>query len=384
MAESFVYEPGAEDFHPRALEIYRELRDEHPVYHDDERQSWALSRYDDVKDSASDAASFSSANTKMSVGLLPMLTQLDPPRHRELRSIMWKAFTPKRVADLEPRMRAIANELIDGFIERGSGDLMAEFAAQLPSRVIGELIGIPSDRRELFLEWTEAFIGADPERDWEKNPANEIYREFAMLLDERRAAPRDDLMSALIGAELDGETLSQEELLGFCFLLVIGGNDTTTNLIANGSVLLARHPEQRAQLCADPALIPVAIEEMLRYDAPTQALPRVALRDIELHGVTIPEGDEVSLVWAAANHDERRFEKPEVFDIHRVDNRHLALGHGVHFCMGAHLARLEGRVAFEQVLARLPDYALTEEPRWQRSPWARAYHSVDVAFSVNG
>jgi hypothetical protein len=260
---------------------------------------------------------------------------------------------------------------------------MAEFASQLPSRVIGELIGIPPERRDAFLEWTEAFIEADPERDWETNPAGEIYAEFAKLLDARRAERRDDLMSALIDAELDGEKLSQEELLGFCFLLVIGGNDTTTNLIANGAVLLARHPEQRAELCADPALIPAAVEEMLRYDAPTQALPRVALRDITLHGVTIPKGDEVSLVWAAANHDERRFDDPEHFDIHREDNRHLALGHGVHFCMGAHLARLEGRVAFEQILARLPDYTLTEEPRWRRSPWARAYQSVPVAFSAS-
>jgi cytochrome P450 len=378
MAEDFVYEPGAKDFHERAHAIYRELRDAHPVYRDAARGSWALSRYADVRDAASATDLFSSANTRMSLGLLPMLTQLDSPRHRELRSLLWKAFTPNRVAALEPRVRAIARELLDVVAAHGGGDLLAEFAAQLPSRVIGELIGIPPGRREAFLEWTEAFIGADPERDWEKNPADEIYSEFAKLLDERRGERRDDLMSALIDAEADGEKLSQEELLGFCFLLVIGGNDTTTNLIANGSVLLARNPEQREELCRDSALIPQAVEEMLRYEAPTQALPRVALRDVTLHGVTIAKGDEVSLVWAAANHDERRFEDPQRFDIHREDNRHLSLGHGVHFCMGAHLARLEGRVAFEELLARMPDFALAEQPRWQRSPWARAYESVPV------
>ena len=378
MAESFSYEPGAEDFHEHAHAIYRELRDTHPVYRNEARGNWALSRYDDVRDAAADSDTFSSANTKMSVGLKPMLTQLDPPRHREIRSLMWKAFTPKRVADLEPRVRAIASELLEGVAAHGGGDLMAEFASQLPSRVIGELIGIPPERREAFLEWTEAFISADPERDWDKNPADEIYSEFAKLLDERRGERRDDLMSALIDAEHDGERLSQEELLGFCFLLVIGGNDTTTNLIANGAVLLARHPEQRADLCHDPARIPQAVEEMLRYEAPTQALPRIAMRDVTLHGVTIPKGDEVSLVWAAGNHDERRFEDPERFDIHREDNRHLSLGYGAHFCMGSHLARLEGRVAFEELLARMPDFALTEEPRWRRSPWARAYEAVRV------
>jgi cytochrome P450 len=311
-----------------------------------------------------------------------MIQQMDPPRHHALRNLLWRAFTPKRVAALEPRVRELARGLIDGFSERGRCDLLHEFATQLPSLVIGELIGIPAERREAFLGWTEALITANPQSEWETNPFALIYQEFGKLLDERRSERRDDLISALIDAELDGERLSQEELLGFCFLLVVGGNDTTTNLIANGAVLLARHPEQRAALVSDPSLVPEAVEEILRFDAPTQALPRIAKRDVELRGEKIREGEEVSLIWGSANHDERRFPEPGRFDIYRDDKRHMALGHGVHFCMGAHLARLEGRVAFEELLARLPDYALDAEPRWQTSAWARAYAGVPIAFEA--
>lgn len=382
----FAYDPASPDFADRAYEIYRELRDSHPVYWSEARGCYAVSRYDDVRDLAADPETFSSEGTSISLGVLPMIQQMDPPRHHALRSLLWKAFTPRRVAALEPRVRALARGLIDGFIDRGRCDLLHAFAAQLPSLVIGELIGIPPARREAFLEWTELLITANPARPerWKINPFAEIYQEFSKLLELRRSQREDDLMSALIDAELDGERLSQEELLGFCFLLVVGGNDTTTNLIANSAVLLAHHPDQRAELVANPALVPDAVEEALRCESPTQALPRIATRDFVLHGQEIRAGQEVSLLWGAANHDERRFPDPERFDLHRSEKRHLALGHGVHFCMGAHLARLEGRVALEELLARLPDYELVEEPRWQPSAWARAYASVPIAFRPGG
>jgi cytochrome P450 len=382
MADPFVFDASDPDFGDRAHEIYRQLRDEHPVYRDERRGCWVLSRYDDVRSAAADPVTFSSQGTSISLGLLPMLQQLDPPRHDQLRELLWRAFTPRRVAGLEPKIRGMAGALIDDFEAAGECDFMQAFAAQLPSRVIGELIGIPSDRLGAFLEWTEALITADPHQEWETNPFPLIYGEFAKLLEERRGEPRDDLMSALIQAEIEGQGLTQEELLGFCFLLVVGGNDTTMNLIANGAVLLARHPEQRAELVADPSLVPQAVEEVLRYEAPTQALPRIAMREVELHGVTIAAGDEVSLVWGAANHDERRFADPERFDIHRQDNRHLAFGHGVHFCMGSNLARMEGRVAFESLLTRMPDYELAAEPGWQASRWARAHRSVPIRFAA--
>jgi hypothetical protein len=384
MNEAFVYDPSREDFADRACDIYRELRDHHPVYHNAEHGFWALSRFEDVRAAAADTAAFSSENTSISQGLLPMLQQLDPPRHEQLRDLLWRAFTPRRVSAMEPRIRAIARELIDGFAGNGHCDLLAQFASQLPSRVIGELIGIPPERRAGFLEWTESLIGASLGAELDVNPFAQIYREFAKLLDERRQERRDDLMSALLDAEIGGQRLSQEDLLGFCFLLVVGGNDTTTNLLANGAVLFARHPAQREALLRQPALLAEAIEEVLRYDAPTQALPRRTTRDVEFHGTTIPAGEEVMLLWGAANHDEREFDDPERFDIGRRPRRHLAFGHGAHFCMGAHLARMEARVAFEEILTRFPEYQLAAEPRWQRSTWARAYATVPIAFPTSG
>jgi hypothetical protein len=384
VSTSFVYDPSESDFAERAFDVYRTMRDEHPLYWCEARNTWALSRYEDVREAASDPEAFSSENTSISRGLLPMVQQLDPPRHDRLRDLLWKAFTPTRIAALEPRIREIARELIETFSSRGECDLLSEFASQLPSRVISELIGIPPERRAGFLEMTEALITADPAGERGPSPFTGIYREFSTLLDERRGERGDDLMSALLDASIDGEALSHEELLGFGFQLVVAGNDTTTNLIANGAVRLAQHPEQRTAIERDPTLLPQAIEEMLRYDSPTQALPRITTRDVALHGRTIRAGDEVSLIWGAANHDERRFEEPERFDIRRPSNRHLALGHGVHFCMGAHLARLEARVCFEALLERIPDYTLATEPRWQASPWARAYASVPLRFTPAG
>jgi cytochrome P450 family 130 len=378
----FVYDPTRPDFPERAHAVYRRLRDEHPVYHHAGRGFFALSRFEDVRAAANDPARFSSEGTSIGQGLLPMVQQLDPPRHDALRALVTKAFTARRVAEIEPRMREIARELALALRRAGGGDLLRDFAAQLPSRVIGELIGVPPERREAFLEWTEAMIGADPKdaasAERFRDPATQIYGEFAKLLAERRAEPRDDLMSALLAAETDGRRLTEQELLGFCFVLIVAGNDTTANLLANGAVLLARHPEQRALLAREPARLSNAVEEMLRYESPAQALPRRATRTLALHGVEVPEGAEVLLVWGAANHDEREFDEPERFDVARPLRRHLAFGHGLHFCLGAHLARLEARLGFEELLAALPDYRLAREPRWLPSFWARAYEAVPV------
>ena len=188
-------------------------------------------------------------------------------------------------------------------------------------------------------------------------------------------------MSALLEAEIAGEALSEQEILGFCYQLIVAGNDTTTSLIGNGIALLARHPDQRALLAREPGRIPQAVEEMLRFESPAQALPRCASRDIELHGGHIPKGARVLLVWAAANRDEREFEAPERFDVERGIRRHLAFGHGIHFCLGASLARLEARVAFEELLARAPEYTLCADPEWIASRWARAHPRIQVEFA---
>ncbi|HSJ96115.1 MAG TPA: cytochrome P450 [Myxococcota bacterium] len=383
MAVPFVYDPARPDFQDRAHEIYRTLRDERPAYHNPEAGFWALSRFADVRAAAGDPATFSSEGTDTSQGLLPMIQALDPPRHDALRQLVSKAFTARRMADMEPEIRRIARELIAGFARAGEADLVASFARHLPSRVIGAMLGVPPERRERFLEWTEAMVEAQPGTESAerlRGPATRIYQEFAQLLAERRTDRRDDLMTALLDAEIAGQRLREDELLGFCFVLIVAGNDTTTNLIANGAVLLADHPDQRKLLVDDPGRIPVAVEEMLRCEAPAQALPRIARRPVALHGATIPAGALVRLVWGAANRDEREFADAERFDVTRSLPRHLGFGHGVHFCLGAHLARLEARVAFEELLARVPDYELAERPRWLTSIWARAHAAVRVRF----
>jgi cytochrome P450 len=379
--DAFVYDPTRSDFQDDAHAIYRVLRDEHPVYENPETGIWALSRYADVRAAASDTATFSSENTDITVGLLPQIQSMDPPRHDALRNLVSRAFTGRRADAMEPRIRAVARRLIDGFAARGEADLMHEFARHLPSLVIGEMIGVPEDRREAFLDWTEAMVESGEDRIQHTiQAATNIYAEFSKLLAERRAAPRDDLMSALVDAEIDGERLSEEDLLGFCFTLIVAGNDTTTNLIANGAVLLAQHPEQRAQLVRTPAAIGNAIEEMVRCESPAQALPRRMMADVALHGRTIAKGAMVRLVWAAANRDEREFANADAFDVMRPAPRHLGFGVGTHFCLGARLARLEARVAFEELLARMPEYELTGDPGWKTSIWARSHRQVPVRF----
>ena len=215
------------------------------------------------------------------------------------------------------------------------------------------------------------------------NGPTNIYKLFGELLAERRRAPADDLMSALIEAQVDGDRLSEDDLLGFCFLLLIAGNDTTTSLIGNGAELLARHPQQRAELVADPTLIPAAVEEMLRDRVPHPGSASHRHPGVDLHGVTIPQGARVMLLWGAANLDDREFPDAERFDIRRAAPRHLGFGHGIHFCLGAPLARLESRVAFEELLARLPEYHLSEPPERYVSNWARSWRRLPLEYAAS-
>ena len=380
----FVYDPFSPEFQERAPAVYRTLRDQHPVYHNADRGFWSLSRFEDVWDAVHDTESYSTEGMEESESLLPMINFLDPPRHHQLRALVSRAFTPARVERLEPSIRRIACELLEAFRDAGRCDLMREFASQLPSLVMSDLIGVPDERRAEFLALTEGLVETDPELSIEEHIreiSQRIYAEFELLLADRRVQREGDLMSALLDAEIDGERLTREEILGFCFQLIVAGNDTTTNLIGNGAVLLARHPEQRALLAADPSRIPSAVEEMLRFEPPAQALPRRTVREVALHGQVIPAGVRLLLVWAAANRDEREFEHPERFDITRQIKRHLSFGHGIHYCLGANLARLEARVAFEELLARHPEYALEQQPRWVTSRWARAHAAIPIRLA---
>lgn len=373
------YDPLSEEFHAQRVEIYRRLREQAPCYLDADGRFAALSRFDDVRTAALDWATFSAATVEARI-LRPIINDMDPPLHSQRRGNLSRAFTPKRAAALEPRVRAIARELIGTFADRGSCDLIGEFAALFPSRVIGELIGIPEHLLTECREITDAVMRIEGPSG-NASPVERADAIFGSLLAERRQAPRNDLISALlaVGAQ-GGEPLSDEELLGFCYLLLVGGNDTTTNLIGNGMEMLARHPDQRAELVADPELLPGAIEEMPRLEPPTQTSARQTTRDVTLHGVTIPADMRVLLIWGAANLDELEFQDPDTFDIHRDATRHLSLGQGAHFCMGSAVARLEARVAFEELLACMPEFEVIGPVERIRSSWAWGFESLPVEF----
>jgi cytochrome P450 len=373
------YDPLSDEFRRDREGVYRRLRDEAPVHLDPDRGVALLSRFEDVRAATLDWQTFSAVTAEAKI-LRPIINDMDPPLHGQRRANLSRAFTPRRVAAMEPRLREIARSLVDQFAGRGSCDVVAEFAAAFPSRVIGELIGIPEELLEECRAITDAVMRLEgPEGN--VSPVERADALFGELIAQRRAAPRDDLISALLAVGRDGgEPLSEEEILGFCYLLLVGGSDTTTNLIGNGMELLARHPDQRAQLVDDPSLLPQAIEELLRREPPTQISPRQTTRDVRLHDVVIPADTRVLLGWGAANLDEREFDDPETFDIHRDPGRHLALGHGAHFCMGAALARLEARVAFEELLACMPTFEVVEEPERIHSGWAWGFESLRLEF----
>ena len=373
-----TFDPTDAGFAVDRGEIYRWLRDKRPVFYDEARDTWVLSRFDDVYAAAIDHVTFSSATEEANT-LLPMLNLVDPPRHTELRRLVSRAFTPARVAGLETTSRDLAHDLLSRYATDGGGDLMSGFSAPYAATVVGRIIGIPEDRLEVFRERTDQLLvlGQRGEMEPMFQVAADIYGLFEQLLEERRSSPGDDLVSALLDVQRDGG-LSDAELLGFCFLLVAGGNDTTSNLIGNGWVLLLSNPETLDAVVADRALVPPAIEEMLRVAPPAETHVRTTTKAVELHGTRIPEGARVQLVWGAANLDEREFDDPERFDIRRNAERHLAFGHGAHFCLGAALARLEARLAFGALLDRCRDFELAAPPVRLPSPWAFGYERVEL------
>jgi cytochrome P450 len=377
------FNPYDPDLHQDPYPVYRRLRDEFPVHYNSRLRFWTLSRYADVL-AALQAPDLFISGKGVAVGVpedeygrltasVPLLIAMDRPRHTKMRALVSRAFTPRRVALLEPRIRTIARTLLDEIEGRPEFDLVREFSAPLPTIVIAELLGVPAEDQEWFKEKSTAVAQFDPSKGGDREsgakevgPAIELARYLAEILEQRRREPRDDLLSALLAAEIDGQRLSEPELIGFSFLLLVAGNETTTNLISNAAILLDRHRDQRRLLTEDPARIPRAIEEFLRYDSPVQGLARTLAAQVTLHGVAIPADGKVLLLFGSANRDERMIPEPERFDVLREPNPHLAFGFGAHFCLGANLARLEARVAFEELLARLPDYRMTES-RVQRT-----------------
>ncbi|NUR92141.1 MAG: cytochrome P450 [Nonomuraea sp.] len=282
----------------------------------------------------------------------------DPPDHTRLRRVIAKAFTPRRVEELRPRVQQITTELVDAMAAKHEADLIAELAFPLPIRVICELLGVPSSDRDDFREWSAALLAAVTDEEgiaWRERATADVRAYFGDLIARRRAEPAGDLVSALV----DTPELSDRELLSTLVLLMIAGHETTVNLIANGTLALLRNPGQLERLRGRPDLVPAAVEEFLRYDAPVErATFRVAVEDVDVAGTLIPAGSFVTISIGAAGRDPAAFEDADRLDVTRAENRHVAFGHGIHFCLGAPLARMEGQIAFTTLLERLPDLRL--------------------------
>jgi cytochrome P450 len=320
------------------------------------------------------------------LGTTPTLLSQDPPVHTRLRNLVNKAFTPRVVERIRPHIADLANGLFDALPQPGSMDVVTDLAVPLPVTVIAEVLGVPASDRGRFKQWSTdiastlsgPFQPADAlERARQSSLALADY--FRDQIAQRRAEPREDLLSALVAAEEQGDLLTEDEMISTCILLLLAGNETTTNLIGNGMLALLEHPDELAKLEADPSLLDKAIDEMLRYDSPAQITSRIVAQDIEFQGQAMQEGQVVLAVLGAANHDPAQFENPDVFDITRPPNRNLAFGHGIHYCLGAPLALAEAQVAFETLLRRFPHpRAAFETPDWGQSFILRGLNSLKV------
>ncbi len=311
---------------------------------------------------------------------------MDPPRHTRMRGLVSRGFTPRRVAELEPRIRALASAYIDRFAARGACEFVADFAGRLPMDVVSEMLGVPESDRDMLRGWSDLVLHREegvrgvPKQGVEASAR--LLQYFFQLVASRRKQPGEDLASALLRVEVDGDRLDEKDIIGFCYLMIIAGNETTTKLLANALYWLERNPAARAEVSANPALIAPWIEETLRYDNSTQLMARTATVDIELHDRKIARGDKVLLLIGSANRDERVFADADRFDLHRDTSESLAFGRGIHFCLGAALARLEARVSLEEVMRRLPDYRVTTSGlRRVHSTNVRGFSALPLEFT---
>ncbi len=347
---------------------YRAMRASAPVHFREQDQTWEVFRYDDIAAILGDPERFSSdfrEDVEWDRPVDRSMIATDPPLHSRLRGLVARDFTPRAVAMLTPRITSIAHELLDQVAPAGTMDVVKDFADPLPVIVIAGMLGIPADERARFKAWSDTLIqGSFEERrqarregvhDVAAATVDEMCAYFEQMIAARRQKPEDDLISKLLEAQLDGQHLTQKELLGFCILLLVAGNITTTNLISSAVICLDEHPEVIERLRADPRLIPGAVEEVLRTRSPARFVIRRATAPTRLRGQEI-QADQTVIAWLhSANFDEEVFPEPERFDIERPPNRHLAFGSGIHFCLGAHLARLETCCALEAIVERLPD-----------------------------
>jgi cytochrome P450 len=371
---------------------YQQLRATSPVHWNDDTKFWALLKYEDIRFVSSNPDMFSSAQgitipdpAQENPVQEGNLIFTDPPRHRQLRKLISSGFTPRQVTILDPKVREIVHGILDDVEPGSTHEFAEEIAAPLPTRLIAELIGAPAEDWERFRTWSDAAVGnADPEIELDSFVAmGELYEYFRTLIAARREEPRHDLLSVLVGAEVEGERLSDEDLLNFSFLLLVAGNETTRNLIALGTLALISHPEERQKLVDDPTLIPGAVEEMLRWNSPVTHMARTATTDVEIRGQLIKEGDIVVMLYGSANRDEEIFgDDAEEFKVTRNPNPHVAFGFGEHLCLGAALARLEARIMFEELLSRHPRLELVGPVDRMRATMVPGVKRMPVRFGV--
>jgi cytochrome P450 len=373
--------------------VWKRLRDEAPLYFNEKYDFYAVSRYADVERGLVEWETYSSAKgsvlelIKAAIDLPPgMFIFEDPPDHDLHRGLLSRVFTPRRLAAIEPKVRDFAARKLDPLVGAGGFDFIGDIGTEVPMRTIGMLLGIPEEHQQDLRDKIDAGLrleegGAMPDPSLAQAGGSEDY---AAYVDWRAQNPSDDLMTELMTAEFtDREgttrTLTRDEILGYIGLLSGAGNETTTRLIGWAAKLLAEHPEQRRALVEDPGLIPSAIEECLRYEPPSPVQARAVTRDVEHHGTVVPARSVMLLLNASANRDERQFPDPDRFDIHRKSQRHLSFGYGIHFCLGAHLARLEARVTFEEVLKRFPEWEVDEANAVQaRTSTVRGWEKMPV------
>ena len=362
-----------------------------------QRGFWVVTRYADVEAVSRDHELYSAergsvVNSDMEPAQLEMFRQqlisMDPPKHTRVRKLVNRGFTPGTMAKLEPRVRAHAHSIVDKIARTGECDFVQSVAAELPLLVIAELLGVPvADRWKLF-EWSNALVGAeDPEYgtpEGAQRATMEMFQYAGSLAEKRRLEPQDDIVSTLIHADIEGERLTESEFNMFFFLLVFAGNETTRNAISGGMQALCEFPDQRQRLLAEPGLFASAADEIVRWVSPVMQFRRTATRDTELSGQAIRENDKVVIYYGSANRDERVFPRASHFDVARQPNPHLGFGFGVHYCLGAALARMEIRVMFEELLPRLPDVELAGRVRQLRSNFINGIKSMLVRFTPEG
>lgn len=404
----------AQQFNPMAPDqiedpypIYGRLRRELPVFHSPAFDLWVVTRYADISEVEKDPARFSSAGAldarsephpevlqvlQQGYVKFTSLVQSDPPDHARVRAVFGRALSAQRIAAMEPEIRATADALIDRFVRDGQADLIQQFAYALPGYLICDLLGVPRSDMEQLKRWSDdktLLMSATAPIELQVQAAHgfiAMQRYFEARIEERSKAPREDLLTLLVPQSMGGTApLSHQEAVCNAMDLMAAGHETTTGLIGNGMWLLLQAPEQLRALRDDPELLPNALEEMLRMEAPIRGFFRAVKEDTRLGGVAVPKGGRLFIVYASGNRDEGQFSEPDRFDIHRADaKKHLAFGKGIHFCVGAPLAKLEGRIAFEQLLRRLPNLRLRTDAATVRSPYfmLRGFEHLPIAWDA--